>query len=130
MYAADRVKPGGQMILQTRNPGSALFSCLRNFNTARFYREELRQREALRYPPYSKMVLLTVESGAEPALAGREYKNVEVLGPVPSITRRGKKVWKILLKAPAKAELKPAVETVLEKLGGRSVSVDVDPVEM
>jgi primosomal protein N' (replication factor Y) len=128
MYVADRVRPGGDLLLQSRSPRDRLFSYLRNFNLRRFYEAELRDREAAQYPPFAKLLLLTIEGEAEPALGRVRFKDVEVLGPVPESVRRGKQVWKMLLKAPGHAALKPAVEGIMVKLRGRTCHIDMDPV--
>lgn len=130
MYAADRVKPGGQLIVQTRRPGSRLFGYLRSFNTRRFYAGELKERESLGYPPHSRMALITIEGENAPKELGVSAEGAEVLGPVPAISKQGRKVCKVLIKAPSRAELKAAVEGVLARLKDRGAKLDIDPVGM
>jgi primosomal protein N' (replication factor Y) len=130
MYAADRVRPGGQVLVQTRRPGSRLFGYLRSFNTRRFYAGELKEREALGYPPYSRMALITIEGDGAPKAVGVSEGGAEVLGPVPAISKQGKKVYKVLIKAPSRAGLKSAVEDMLVTLKNHRARLDVDPVGM
>jgi primosomal protein N' (replication factor Y) len=131
LYSADRVSPGGELVLQSRNPGAPLFRYIRRFDFRGFYEDELREREALMYPPYSRMALITIEvtgegAGIPPAPRLRQGE-VEVLGPVPALTKRGKRVWKILLKSPTSKALRPAIRHVLGSMKGFKATVDVDP---
>jgi primosomal protein N' (replication factor Y) len=130
MYAAERVRPGGQLIVQSRNPGARIFSHLRNFSTGRFFRDELKEREELRYPPFSKMALITLRGKEEPKLAQLPGQNVEVLGPVYALGKGGRRVWKLIIKAPSRTELRPAVDTMLRSLRDRKVILDVDPLSI
>jgi primosomal protein N' (replication factor Y) len=128
MYVADRVRPGGEMMLQSRGHRPRLFEYLKNFNLRRFYEAELKERESAGFPPFEKLVLIVIEGDAGPDLGRIGFKDVEVLGPVEATARRGKRVWKILLKAPLHSALKPAVEGIKAKLKGRKFYIDVDPV--
>lgn len=132
VYAAEAVRPGGQLILQSRNPGAPLFRHLRLFNFKGFYRDVLGERQGLLYPPFSRLALLGVpRAGNKPPPVGKaKTGRAQVLGPVAAVSRRGKKIWKVLVKAPDRASLKPAVEALLEALKGQKVSVDVDPVDI
>jgi primosomal protein N' (replication factor Y) len=130
MYAAERVRPGGQLILQSRNPGARIFSRLRAFSTGRFFRDELKEREELRYPPFAKMVLITLRGKEEPRVPDLSGQGVEVLGPAYVLGKRGRRVWKLIIKAPSSAELRPAVRTVLRALKDRKAVLDVDPVSI
>lgn len=131
LYTAESLGQGGQMIIQTRNPGARVFSLMRGFNAPRFFKEMLKEREALNYPPFSKTALLIVEpgGGTPPRLSEGPRHGAEVLGPVSALTKRGKKVWRIFVKAPGRAELKAVVEGLLVELKTSRVTVDVDPVE-
>lgn len=132
LYAADRVSPGGELVLQSRNPGAPLFRYIRRFDFRGFYEDELMEREALMYPPYSRMALITIEGVGEGADMPRPVRlrqvEVEVLGPVPALTKRGRRVWKILLKSPTSKALRPAIRQVLGGLKGLKTTVDVDPM--
>jgi primosomal protein N' (replication factor Y) len=128
VYTAEKLRPGGQLLVQTRNPRAPLFRYLRMFNFRRFYAEELAAREALGYPPFSKMVLITVDGDKEPRT--KSQKDVEVLGPVRSLSKRGKKVWKLLLKSNDRQAMRSTVLAAVKGLRGRKVSVDVDPVSV
>jgi len=132
VYTAEAVKPGGQLIIQSRNPGAPLFRHLRLFNFKGFYREVLGERRGLLYPPFSRLALLSVpRAGSRPPSVGRAGAGrAQVLGPVAAVSKRGKKIWKVLVKAPDRAALRPAVEALLDALKGQKVTVDVDPVDI
>lgn len=128
VYTADRTEPGGELILQTRFPRSPLFGYLRRFDFKRFYNSELKEREGLLYPPFSRIVLVTIYAEKEPGAV--KLKGVEVLGPVRGLTKRGQKVFKILLKARSRQELQPAVKELIKRLRGLKVVLDVDPIQL
>jgi primosomal protein N' (replication factor Y) len=131
MYTAERIRPGGELIIQTRNPGAGLYRNIRRFDLGRFCAGELKERKALGYPPFSRLALITVESGEMPEGGmNKTHHEVEVLGPAPALTKRGRRVWKILLKSRTRQALRPALVRVLRKLGGAKVSVDVDPISV
>ncbi len=128
LYVSDKTAPGGQLFLQSMNPRAPLFSHLRKFDFRRFYEAQLGERRELGYPPYSRMVLVTVSSAAAPDVAPGSYRGVDVLGPVPAITKRGKKVQKILLRSASRAALRAALGKLLAGLPAPDVTVDVDPI--
>jgi primosomal protein N' (replication factor Y) len=111
---------------------------------------ELRHREESRYPPYSRLVLITVEAkGADKAedeaqkvantgkdFAAR-YKGAiyTVAGPfeAPIAKLRGKHRRQVIIKARGFREVRGVVEAIkpLVKVQERlKVSIDVDPVNM
>jgi primosomal protein N' (replication factor Y) len=128
LYTAERVRPDGDIFIQTRSPGAGLFRYMRRYDFKGFYRDVLREREALMYPPFSRMALFTTEGDQPPVLP--RLNGVEVLGPIASLTKRGKRVWKILLKAPSRKALRQGVRQVLKGLRGGKATVDVDPISI
>jgi primosomal protein N' (replication factor Y) len=126
IYLADKSAPGGQLFIQTSSPRDSLFSYLRKFDFRGFYRRELSEREALGYPPYQRMVLLT-STGASLNVQGN-FNEVEVLGPVPAMTKRGRNITKLLLKSSSRKALRSALKKILKGRSSREVTVDVDPI--
>jgi primosomal protein N' (replication factor Y) len=126
------VEPSGEMLVQTRFPGSALLRYFRACDYLAFVREELSLRRELRYPPYAK--LLGMRCSGE-RLAGdivrtvsRRGGAVEVLGPAASRERKGD--YLILLKSGDRKTLRTAAREVIEKFGQgkkREIIIDVDP---
>jgi primosomal protein N' (replication factor Y) len=128
IYLADKTAPGGQLFVQTSSPREALFSFARKFDFRGFYRHELQERKELGYPPYQRMVLLTA-SGSSLDAAGRgNFRDVEVLGPIPALTKRGKRISKLLLKSSSRKAMRSALRKILKELPAREVTVDVDPI--
>lgn len=132
VYTAEKIRPNGEIIIQTRNPHAALFRHIRRFGFKGFYKEELSERKSLRYPPFSRMALITGDMGHKPPFhrtwEAKKSSDVEVLGPVLSLTKRGKKVWKILIKARSRKDLQTALARVKRSQAGVKINVDVDPI--
>jgi primosomal protein N' len=125
------VEPAGQMLVQTRVPGSALLRHFRRGDYLSFVREELAVRKELGYPPYAK--LLSIRCSGE-RLAGDIVRTVsgrggiEVLGPAASREQQGD--YLILLKSGDRKMLRAAAMEVIEKYEekkARKIVIDVDP---
>ncbi|MEJ2255027.1 MAG: hypothetical protein P8Y75_11810, partial [Nitrospirota bacterium] len=97
---------------------------------AGFYADELESRAALSYPPFARLALITAEAeGSAPSLPPLRGE-AEVMGPLPAVNKRGRKVFKVLVKAPGRAGLTAAVRAVLRAWRGRRLAVDVDPASL
>ncbi|MBF2035142.1 MAG: primosomal protein N' [Leptolyngbyaceae cyanobacterium T60_A2020_046] len=140
---AGRGHQPGQVILQTYTPEHPVITAVKAQSVTDFIDLELSQREALRYPPSGRLVLVRVTSpdpnAVEQAatdlaetLAPRLSEQWELLGPAPApilrVARRYR--WHILLKGDCAAPLPP-----LLGLGDRypnhvSVTVDIDPLHL
>lgn len=132
---AGLVEAGGEVLVQTRFPGNSLFRCLRSGDYASFVRDELAARKELFYPPYSKLVNLTVtgNKGLSASLI-RKIKSlgadIEVLGPTFSRNKKGEDQFSVLLKSTGRKALNEAARAVLDRYGevkGIKIVVDVDP---
>jgi primosomal protein N' (replication factor Y) len=128
IYLADKTAPGGQLFIQTLSPRDGLFSLARKFDFRGFYRRELSERKALGYPPYQRMVLLSATGTFLDAAGRGNFNDVEVLGPVPAMTKRGKRITKLLLKSSSRKALRSALKKILKGRPSREVAVDVDPI--
>jgi primosomal protein N' (replication factor Y) (superfamily II helicase) len=132
---ADLLEPGGQMIIQTRFPQTAVFRYLREGDYASFVLEELAVRKTLSYPPYSRLLQITFSGNVDlPRLEeviGKAGPNVEALGPVVDKNGKGDERITFLLKAGDKRLLRAAAKKVLSicrTVKDLKVVVDVDPV--
>ncbi len=130
---------GGRVILQTYQPEHYAIRTAAAHSYRAFYREELRRRQSLGYPPYSRLVRLLYrhprDSRAEQAardLAGglraemrRAEQEAEIIGPVPCFYRkvRGLYRWQIVLRG---MDPLPLVPDPLPE----GWMVDVDPVTL
>ncbi len=134
----------GRFIIQTRHPEHYLVKALSSGDYQSFYREELRRRAALSFPPFSRLALLEfrgkdekqVEEAVFWAREILEGEEVETLGPVkaPLYHLKGLYRWHLLVKAKNFGLL----QTTLQRLKGVSdrlpkrvqLMIEVDPEEM
>lgn len=131
----DLVEPGGDVMLQTRLPQNSLFRHLKKGDYDAFVKEELAARKELSYPPYSKLMKITVCGNGRMAdtVAGKirdTGKNIEVLGPTASKNKKGEDEFTILLKSDNRKPLNEAARSVLGRYGGVKgikIVIDVDP---
>lgn len=137
-----------RVIVQTFNPDHYSIRRAKDHDCSGFYEDELPLRQALLYPPFSRIVVLHLQSlkkdrgmkGIENLrktmedlfrinnLAGK----VEVIGPAeaPIARIRGRYRWQLLLKAKDIRLLHALTRDLLTKCsrGGLDIKVDVDPV--
>jgi primosomal protein N' (replication factor Y) len=151
---AGRGDQPGRVLVQTYRPThyAVRFAVAHDF--AGFAAEELRYREALGYPPYSRLANLRFE-GLDPARVERaarqaaeslrdqnearpRVRRVRILGPAPApIERlRGRFRWQILVKAKSAGDLRSLLRplvTVGDRRAhdaGVRLLVDIDPYGM
>ena len=141
---AGRGDVAGEAIVQTLHPDhySVRHACDQAY--APFYREELRYRQAMRYPPAVSLVSAVVRGTVRDrtladaaTLAGRlraASRRFTVLGPAPApIGRlRGRYRAQLFLKGPHRREMRRTLLRILDAHPRlkRCVVVDVDPVSM
>lgn len=110
---AGRGKKRGKVIVQTYNPDNFSIVCAQENDYKKFYNEEILLREAMRYPPYGKLMTINLSSEDEGVLIKkiselgvvlknnlRECKGVVVLGPCPCGISKIKRLyrWQIIVK--------------------------------
>jgi primosomal protein N' (replication factor Y) len=134
---AEFIRPDGLIILQTRMPGSSVYKFGRRYSYDGFFADELSVRRSLAYPPFSRLIEITVSSKKD--ISGMIAKatvfsdgEVEVMGPSSS-SRKGTYIWKILMKSRAREKLNRCAREFFEqfrdKKGTRTV-IDVDPISL
>lgn len=150
--ASGRVARGskpGQVILQTRAPAhlSIVKTLAKDFYG--FAESELKNRRALNYPPYSRMLRIIASSVDKTAPAStlkeirdfavklRDSKQLKlvVLGPSPAPLQKLKTEWRwhLLLKCPTASVLNGVMKALRRRLKrSQKVKVvfDIDPQEM
>ncbi|MGZ3450139.1 MAG: replication restart helicase PriA [Polyangiales bacterium] len=146
---AGRGDAKGIVIVQTRSPEHPAIACAARHDVDAFQERELRDREELGYPPYSRLVLVRLDGMVEPkvvelakaitaiASACPEVQNgtVEVRGPTPAPMPRIRGRWRyrLLLRGPRK-ELRNVARAVKRGIEGQTrdvrVVIDVDPLSM
>ncbi len=136
---AGRSPLGGRVVLQTYVPDHYAIQAAASHNYDAFYKQELRQRRDLGYPPYRRLTRLVVHHSSEES-ARREAEGMarrlliaisrmeaqaELIGPAPCFyTRlRGEFRWQIVLRSQDPNAIVPA-----ELPAGWIV--DVDPVSL
>lgn len=131
----DLAEPGGDVLVQTRLPQNSLFQHLKKGDYDAFVKEELAARKELAYPPYSKLMEITVSGNSRLGDAFfakiRDVgKGIEILGPVASKNKKRKDEFSVFLKSGSRKALNDAARSVLlmyEGVKGLKIAVDVDP---
>ncbi|HTL01379.1 MAG TPA: primosomal protein N' [Vicinamibacterales bacterium] len=143
---AGRGADPGEAIVQTLYPKhySILHACRQDYES--FFAEELRYREAMKYPPHNALVNVVVRApDARSALAdaatlathlrGRAHAGrFLVLGPAPAPVAklRGEYRAQVFLKGSHRGAMREAVQAALaaEVKLQRRVAIDIDPVSI
>jgi primosomal protein N' (replication factor Y) (superfamily II helicase) len=128
----------GRVLVQTIAPDAPAIRLAAHHDADTFTAEELRRREALRYPPFATLIRI-VAASEQPnaahaaATAIRSGLGPNALGPAPLFRLRGRDREQIVVKATERheaiAEVREAVAAVAAGKAHRhvSLSVDVDP---
>lgn len=146
---SNNIKTPGKVLIQTYNPEHYAIAYAKNNDYNGFYKREIEQRSAQKYPPFGNLINIflygaddiCVRNVAEEILKGLEPlpQNIIVLGPQQAgISRvRGSVKWQILIKGPnldiIKRKLKESAGQAIiigKKNFGRRIriSIDVDPI--
>jgi primosomal protein N' (replication factor Y) (superfamily II helicase) len=95
--AAERVRPDGELIVQSRNPSHYALEAVAHQDLAPFYRAELKFRAELGYPPFRRLAVIVVRPGVagllervSAALAGA--RGIAAYPPIAIPGRRGARV--------------------------------------
>jgi len=133
---AGRGDEPARVILQTYSPQHYAVRHATTHDYLGFAHEEIRVRKALRFPPYTRMVVCTVthrddaraEAASRQAVAGVSGKlgagsDLDVLGPTPAFLHRlrGEYRWQFTVRGEAIERAFPLLPQ------GRGWSIDVDP---
>jgi primosomal protein N' (replication factor Y) len=135
----------GAVYAQTFDPNQTVFAHLANHDYAAYAKAELANREALKYPPYTRFVVIwthaDLEQTAEKAsrrlaetLRGLGSSSFAILGPAPAPIRKLRRQyrWHLLLRTRRVKATLAAVERAIEAVTTKGIrhSVDVDPASM
>ena len=151
---AGRGASPGRVILQTYNPAHFCISAARTQDFKVFYEQDIAFRKALKYPPFSRMVMLKISgksadtAKAHATLVGRtlnqilakqpEFAAVAIRGPVASAIHKlaNRYRWQIILKGPDARMLHTLIHHLqqhhkpLFSHPQVKMAVDVDPIFM
>ncbi len=108
---AGRKKEQGKVIIQTTNPKHPVLQLVQQHDYKQFYKLEIENRKQFFYPPYSRIILLTLKhkdkhtvTGAADRLAGLLKQDLKdyIVGPAaPVVNRiRNQYLMEILIKLP------------------------------
>jgi primosomal protein N' (replication factor Y) len=146
---AGRSTLSGEVIIQTHQPQHYTLQHVVDHDFKSFYEQELRARQELDYPPFSRLVLIECRGGSEERVRrqseriGKLLKSnngaFTVLGPSPAVIGKinNQYRWHIIIKNskthdPAGAKLRVLLRNALAVLNQPRSSVrtiiDVDPV--
>jgi primosomal protein N' (replication factor Y) len=146
---AGRGEEPGRVILQTFNPSHFTIWSALNLDYDGFCKEEMKSRESLQYPPFTRLLKVLVTSSDEASARGgarllaaicREKAgsfrttggSVAVLGPSPAayVKLRNRFRWQVYIKTWTSSDMQSFIECVLESVKGdpnfRSVQITVD----
>ncbi len=147
---AGRGEKAGLVLVQSYQPDHPAVRAASEHDYANFFRQEVRARGELGYPPFARLVAVRVDAGGESqarraveqlaASAARHPKvrdrTVRLMGPAPApISRlRGRFRFRLLLRSADRQALRSVAARVAERiergLGPAHASLDVDPVSM
>jgi primosomal protein N' (replication factor Y) len=135
--AAERIRPGGAMVIQSQNPEHHAFTAVASQSLERFYAPELSFRGELGYPPFRRLAVITLQRGGAELAEGvaatlRGTPGLTVYGPAPG--RLGR-VQRIVVKG--RDDLGDVLGVALAEAPGRAgprknrgiMDVEVDPIE-
>ncbi len=137
--AAERTRADGQMIVQSQNPTHYALDAVLRQDLAAFYRQELKFRAELGYPPFRRLAVLTAgarEPARSRALADEVIARLSGTGNLtvyPAIAGRRGAVQRIVVKG--ESDLPGLLARALEDVRAPRpqshgiIEVEVDPVE-
>ena len=144
---AGRSPAGGKVVVQTMLPDNEALIDACKYDYEGFFESESRTRRQLHYPPFSRLVLLRLQSSqskdavpdesdrlAEALRACPALKDAQILGPGPSFREHLQKLarWQILAKCskPGHLEGVLAIAQAFEPRSGIRLVIDVDPYDV
>jgi primosomal protein N' (replication factor Y) len=145
---AGRYFPDGKVIVQTLRPSDPTISRACALDVEGFYRNELNQRSALGFPPYSRLIRLVIRSRKEEKASKAATRlaflarpllppDCEILGPAecPIGLHNSNYRNQLLLRGQTLGPLHSAVREALKRYEGKKdnavyVETDIDPVHL
>jgi primosomal protein N' (replication factor Y) len=138
----------GEVVVQAFSPFHPAIQYARRHDFLGFYEQEIEFREQLKYPPVSRVALLTLKGRNEDkvkfsadhlrrelAQALTAFKDLIIAGPAPAPLLRAETYYRyqIMLRTRPMARLSAALARLLETLSlpeDVSLTVDIDPVNL
>jgi primosomal protein N' (replication factor Y) len=143
----------GEVIIQTYSPDDVCMTCAREHDFKKFYEYEVRAREALRFPPFSRLALVLFRHRDNERIRGiaQDFAALlkkiggpfRVFGPMPSPLERIQNEfrWQVLIKSdpdkdPSAHQTRATLNRVAQFFHKANrnrrmrMIVDVDPISM
>ncbi|URZ16144.1 primosomal protein N' [Clostridium felsineum] len=140
----------GKVIIQTYSPESYAIEYSAKNDYKSFFKEEIKLRHDMDYPPFNKLLLLNFSSKDEKLLIkniqivgdflknkAKEYSNIYILGPCPSPISKINEAyrWQIVVKGDIDYELasfiKKSIYELLKKVYNNiRISLDINPLSL
>lgn len=138
----------GKVIIQTYYPDhySISFACQQDYDS--FYKQELKFRKWMKYPPFTSIINLVVKGRDRERVKKkaellaqqlREHRDSSliIMGPAPAPLARikGEYRYQLILKGRVRTRMKRCLQQSLEALSSKRIStknlqIDVDPMSM
>lgn len=147
---AGRREKRGKVVIQTTSPEHPILSFVLNHRYEEFYRSEIEDRKQHAYPPFTRLIELTVKhidkkiaresSQTLTGILREKLQGIKILGPgEPMISRiRNQYLMSVLVKIPrgkvdliqTKLTIQQSIDQVLSEKAYRNARIiaDVDPV--
>ncbi len=130
---AGRRKEQGEVVIQTYTPDNFAIKTAAEHNFNKFYEEEIKIREKLSLPPFTKLIKLTyLDTNFEKAKrecekAEKSLEDVEATSAPALISRKnGKYHYNLFLKAPSFDTIMPKIREIVS--ADENWRIDVDPL--
>lgn len=144
---AGRYSDDGRVIIQTRQSLNRAIVCVEENRVDDFYTSELTQRRETLFPPYTRLINLTVRSKSEDkarlasqiieetALRLNSDEDIEIFSSSPCLVEKQAQQWRyhVLLRSTRIAPLLHLTRRILSEIklpNNAHLEVDVDPVSM
>lgn len=135
---AGRGERPGEVIIQTRHPDNEIIRLAAAQDYRAFYEHEIALREALAYPPFARVIFITIEHSNEAKAREhtdrlKEHLEIlrvgDILGPARALPYRlrGRFRWHLVLKSSSESVQKTLWAAITELKLTDSVTVNVDP---
>lgn len=138
----------GRVVIQTRQPELSLFTYLQQHDYISFYKEQLAERKLFKYPPFTRLIEISIkhfqEEACEQAAAALQANLRQAFGGrcsnviVPVVSRlQNQHIRQLMLKIESQASFAKAKELVSKQIiavkqmsAGKSATfvTDVDPI--
>ena len=145
---AGRYRDDGKVIIQTTQPTAPAIQMAANNDLEHFYERELTQRKETMFPPFSRLINLSIRGKTEEKVReasfalgdmadkmAEEDDEIEVFSPSPCLIEKmaGQYRWHVLLRSQSISRLLSFTRTLLDSFllpSSLHLEIDVDPINL